>query len=1637
MPQPLGCHFCFDETPTSPICSATCEPDPTSATYASTALVRTALVNERGSSSKVVAIRPLTGEPGVSAQDVIGSESYNYAIPILNLPGRNGLNLNLTLYYNSHVWTLNSSSAQVTFNADRDFPSYGFQLGFGYLEKAGDSNSYTLTEADGTKRSLTGGISNVNSSDGSSINYVPTTRILIYKNGTRVLFEPFPSSTVLFRPIRITDTNGNYISISYGTSQNRAIATITDTLGRQVQFNYENGLLASITQRLTDGTTKTHATFPWKGYQLNYSFSGLQVEDSPAQGSVLNVLAACRFANGTGFEFGYGDWGIVNEIDQVTSTDAVRSSLSFNYPSASVALSALPTYTQRTLASGGTSYRWAYVTTKSGAKVASSAVTNPDGTQQKTILYTDGSASDGYIQTLQQIDAGGQVLSTVDYTWNGPYVASLTTTLDSGQKAQKKFTYGSFGNITAVDEYDYDGILKRTTSYTYGLGTSYTAPPVHIQNRPTQILVKDGSGTIASREDIAYDTTSVTGLAGTQGHDDSGYGSAFLTRGNPTQITRYKDPASGAGAITATLYSDIFGNVVSQTACSGCAPVSIGYNYQSAYPTAVTYGSGSTRLQTSIDYYFDTGLKKSATDVNQLTTTFAYDEVGRLWQTTQQQTGVISTTAYDDASTEPTIVTSSSAANTAVSATKFDGFNRPIEQQVKNGSTTVSTTYTEYDSMGRAHRVSNPTSTSDKIWTTYDYDGMGRVKTITPPGATGSYQNTYSGSSVLRQDPAGKQTAQYYDALGRLANSYEPGWGDGLPATGAVTIQGQLTYHQSCSHEPPIQCVTTATPSGTLTLAVNGVTKSVAYGGLVSRGSVVEGISAAKALANAINSDSSYPATAVANGSTVNLTLKTVGDLTYSLDAYDTTTGTPAFTITKSGSTMTGGVDTTQESAPFVSTPVTTTYTYSPLDQVTQVDQGLDWWKNGTRAPAQTRTYAYDGLGRLTSETLPENNLVPVRYTYNDSGTVYTRTDPRGVVTTYGYDGVNRLKSTSYAGGAAEPTPSVSYTYSGALLQSKSYGTATETYSYDSLARLKTVTTVIDGTNYAVGYDYDNLGRLSQITYPSQRTVGYDLDALGRLKQVTSNGLIQLLVDPSAGYNAANQLQKFTLGSAVNAQFGYTNTLKIQDLRYSQGSSDLLHLSYDYNVDDQIQTVHHYDAAGNEDLAKTVSFEYDLLNRLASGHTTNLTAPNTWQLQWKYDRFGNRLSHTLNAGTLSAYQPQLNISGTTNHIVDPGYTYSAGGLTTGNLTNDGLYSFSYDGENRLVKAVQNGLGDPQGSTYAYDDGALRIKKTVGSTTTTVYIYANGQPVAEYVNGALSQEYLLVGSSTIASFAPDGSVSYMLRDHLSIRALANANGNQTGTSGHLPFGDEWYSTGAGASKWKFTTYERDAETGVDYAMYRNYNYRIGRFLQVDPARADINNYAYTMNDPINLVDPLGLDNDPITIYYGCIGPLCSASSHQTITVTPGGGGSSSGFAPSWGPHVLLFQSSSSINENRDSDQGGAPANNETNQVNNISVPYNLCVAGALYRELQSVKSATAAANKDIAKTVGFGALTLGPADAMKYAMTGRPFSGAMLFYGYLAGVTSKTYMITLPIWANQVAAAQTQYQKDVRSCGKPE
>ena len=578
----------------------------------------------------------------------------------------------------------------------------------------------------------------------------------------------------------------------------------------------------------------------------------------------------------------------------------------------------------------------------------------------------------------------------------------------------------------------------------------------------------------------------------------------------------------------------------------------------------------------------------------------------------------------------------------------------------------------------------------------------------------------------------------------------------------------------------------------------------------------------------------------MASGSTlITLTAKTTGsDTNYGVTASAATSQSANFSqpsFSSGSTTLSGGTD----PAASLSTPLSTFYTYSASGRLLQVNQGQ-----------QVRTYAYDSLGRTTSSCVPETKNLCTTFTYKDYGPIATKIDPRSITTTYAYDdNFGRLLSISYSDG----TPKVTYTYgaSGASgfaagrLTGVSSGSTTDpayaadAYTYDNVGHVTQIVKTIGAKNYTISYHYAN-GQLDYTTYPSGRIVYQDHDSIGRLSQIRTGGATIFSI---GSYNAAGEILTTTYGNGMTGAYTYNNQLQLGSISASNAGTSVLNLTYNYggvNDNGQISGITDGVTAAN-----STSYVYDELGRLKVAQTSDLTSANTWKLKFSYDRYGNRVSEIPVAGTASMPTSQVPIDPATNRITS--LVYDA----DGNVVNDNLHSYAYNGAGQITSV------DGSNNSYAYDPAGLRVNRNG-----TIYIYSNGIPIAEYPNGAAASapgvEYLYAGGRRVASVA-SGVFTYAYGDHLSTRV--QGTGAVTRTFGHFPFGETLYETGT-ADKWKFTSYERDSESGLDYAHARFDSPALGRFMSVDPLGGStgnpqsLNRYAYVANDPINLSDPSG-------------------------------------------------------------------------------------------------------------------------------------------------------------------------------------
>ncbi|HYV09785.1 MAG TPA: RHS repeat-associated core domain-containing protein [Pyrinomonadaceae bacterium] len=534
-----------------------------------------------------------------------------------------------------------------------------------------------------------------------------------------------------------------------------------------------------------------------------------------------------------------------------------------------------------------------------------------------------------------------------------------------------------------------------------------------------------------------------------------------------------------------------------------------------------------------------------------------------------------------------------------------------------------------------------------------------------------------------------------------------------------------------------------------------------------------------------------------------------------------------------------------------------TSYSYDVLDDLTGVSQGL-----------QTRTFVYDSLKRLTGATNPESGTVS--YGYDANGNLTSKTDARSITTTYIYDGLDRLTTRSYSDG----TPTVTYTYDsasvtnskGRLTSVSSSVSSTNYTAYDALGRITAANQVTDGQTYVMSYGYNLAGGRTSMTYPSGRVITTGYDEAGRLAGVRdqSSGIYYA---GGASTDTTNRVQYAAHGAVSVMKLGnglweHTNfNTRLQPTEIGLGTSGIstsvVGLTYNYGTTNNNSNVLSVSYAGGG-LNYTQSFGYDPLNRLTSASESG----SAWSQTNAYDRYGNR-QIDYGGGNYN-----LTFSSSTNRITTSGYSYDS----AGNLTNDPVHSYGFDAENK-IKSV-DGVSD----VYRYDGDGNRVRKNFTSGDKLRLVYSDGRLIAEYdlSNGSLKKEYIYSAKGLLATVEPTIGTRYTTSDSLSSpRVVTDSSAGVVSRHDYLPFGEEigagvgGRTTGMGFNaidglRQKFTRYERDTETGLDYAGARYHSPTQGRFTSIDPVMVSArptnpqgwNRYSYVLNRPTSLVDPSG-------------------------------------------------------------------------------------------------------------------------------------------------------------------------------------
>ncbi len=214
--------------------------------------------------------------------------------------------------------------------------------------------------------------------------------------------------------------------------------------------------------------------------------------------------------------------------------------------------------------------------------------------------------------------------------------------------------------------------------------------------------------------------------------------------------------------------------------------------------------------------------------------------------------------------------------------------------------------------------------------------------------------------------------------------------------------------------------------------------------------------------------------------------------------------------------------------------------------------------------------------------------------------------------------------------------------------------------------------------------------------------------------------------------------------------------------------------------------------------------------------------------------------------------------------------------------------YEYDAANRLRTVKKDDVNQTEVQTFQYGSSNARLMALDHSTNQwTIYAAEGGSVMAEYTEFTANtptwtKSYTYLETrllSTISSNGIGGEFSeYNHFDTLGIRLKTNQTGNFY-EQVTLPFGSALAAETTGEASRRFSMYDRSKITGLDYALNRTYDSKLGRFSQVDPIGISASNleipqtlnlFAYCGNDPINHSDPDGLFWKAIGRFFSKIG-----------------------------------------------------------------------------------------------------------------------------------------------------------------------
>ena len=476
---------------------------------------------------------------------------------------------------------------------------------------------------------------------------------------------------------------------------------------------------------------------------------------------------------------------------------------------------------------------------------------------------------------------------------------------------------------------------------------------------------------------------------------------------------------------------------------------------------------------------------------------------------------------------------------------------------------------------------------------------------------------------------------------------------------------------------------------------------------------------------------------------------------------------------------------------------------------------------------------------------------------------------------------------------------SIKYNYLGLKLEDKDGRENKTHYSYDELLNLKEVDNA-DNSQSLVSDTYQtNFETFYGMVYGLINLKEYT-DEEGNHSQKYYNAVGNLIREVKINPNGSGDTEyiftdykydelymKYHNGSyhiinTFNARSWLTSSLSAED-KFSYA------LDYFYNGNIKAQRLmgsYRLNYSG-EQREVSSTFRYDNSNRLLNVRKTNVKVYSPEET-FTYDKDGNIQTLVRDySGDNFSYQYYEG----TNRLrsVDGGVTQHYAYDYNGNLISDSrrnITSIKYDNRNLPTEMIISSIfmAKSYKIEYKYDETGNRLRKRVYENIPSsgespigwklikdeVYVRdAGGKEIAVYENSNLSY-YNLWGNGLEGKTKKDerGNTKYYYyyKDHLgSVRAVMDGSfGTTVQAQDYDAWGDIFRTyTSDDISQNKFTSKERDVETGYDYFGARYYDSKVGNWLSPDPLfekHIGWSPYNYVLRNPYMLIDPDGKQID---------------------------------------------------------------------------------------------------------------------------------------------------------------------------------